>query len=310
MNRGRLLGRIALYAVLAGAAGAGAYMVWGLEVPDHPDRAPDAAYFEELAKKRQRVWSRVGDDPAFARLEVPRGREWLKTFREKGQDLDEYKEQLYNRKTAQRRTIRLIVLGEQSAFLERALPVLVDYLGRFFGCDARFDGHVPLPPETLNATRRQHDAARILSWLTRQRPDDAVVYAAITESDLYVPDLNFVFGLGSLGERVGVFSTRRFGDAYPEKLRRNLQLVAHELGHIFSMQHCVYYACTMNGSNSLAETDRQPLHLCPVCLQKIAYANGLDVADRYRKLADFYAAHGFAEEARWCGERLGETGRL
>ena len=52
-------------------------------------------------------------------------------------------------------------------------------------------------------------------------------------------------------------------------LRRCLHVVAHELGHLFGINHCVYYSCTMNGANSLAETDRQPLRLCPIDLKKL-----------------------------------------
>lgn len=49
---------------------------------------------------------------------------------------------------------------------------------------------------------------------------------------------------------------------------------AHELGHCFGMDHCVYYACLMQGTASVAEDGRQPPYLCPVCAGKLARAAG------------------------------------
>jgi archaemetzincin len=41
----------------------------------------------------------------------------------------------------------------------------------------------------------------------------------------------------------------------------------------------------MNGSNSLAETDAAPAHLCPVCLRKLQFAVQFDPMVRYRELS-------------------------
>jgi archaemetzincin len=50
---------------------------------------------------------------------------------------------------------------------------------------------------------------------------------------------------------------------------RVIRIVAHELGHCSGMDHCVYYACLMQGTASMAEDVRQPPYLCPVCLKKV-----------------------------------------
>lgn len=47
---------------------------------------------------------------------------------------------------------------------------------------------------------------------------------------------------------------------------------SHELGHCLGMDHCVYYACVMQGTASMAEDYRQPPYLCPVCATKLARA--------------------------------------
>jgi len=102
---------------------------------------------------------------------------------------------------------------------------------------------------------------------------------------------------------VGVFSMHRYGDDFKLKLMRSLKVMAHEIGHIFTMDHCIFYECVMNGSNSLSESDSQPMHLCPICLSKLAWANELDILERYKKLADFYEKIEFEEESKWCKKR-------
>jgi archaemetzincin len=60
----------------------------------------------------------------------------------------------------------------------------------------------------------------------------------------------------------------------------------------------------MNGSNHLAESDRRPLHLCPVCLRKLQWSIGFDVVERYGTLEWVNRAAGFADEAEWLNQRI------
>ncbi|KAH6875681.1 hypothetical protein BKA58DRAFT_126172 [Alternaria rosae] len=53
---------------------------------------------------------------------------------------------------------------------------------------------------------------------------------------------------------------------------RLARTVSHELGHCFAVDHCVYYACNMQGTGSMKEDVRQPPYLCPVCEAKVAHA--------------------------------------
>ena len=92
-------------------------------------------------------------------------------------------------------------------------------------------------------------------------------------------------------------------------LRRTLGLATHEIGHIFGIGHCVKWKCNMNGSNSLEESDRQPLHVCPTDLEKLVYACGVKPGPRYEALEGFYKARGLEAEAAFCAARRRDLAR-
>ncbi|KAK6523201.1 Archaemetzincin-1 [Orbilia ellipsospora] len=52
-------------------------------------------------------------------------------------------------------------------------------------------------------------------------------------------------------------------------LSRVCKTASHELLHCFGVDHCVYYACAMQGTASIIEDTRQPFYLCPVDQAKL-----------------------------------------
>ncbi len=188
------------------------------------------------------------------------------------------------------------------------------FAARWFNLKVRRLRPARLPKKGWSRKRafgRQYRTAWFLDHLLPDRcPRDAVCCFAVTMSDLYPePSWNFVFGQASLRGRVGVWSFRRFlGDGDKIMLRRACQLVVHEAGHAFGLEHCVKYECTMNGSNSLDESDRQPLHLCPLCLEKLKWNRGFDVRRRYKRLHAFCHEAGLRTEAAWFAARLNRLG--
>jgi archaemetzincin len=134
-------------------------------------------------------------------------------------------------------------------------------------------------------------------------PGDAFATIAFTSSDLWPGDgWNFVFGYASFRDRVGVWSLSRFGnpdedeEAFKKCLLRTIKVATHETGHMFSIQHCIRFQCNMQGSNSLPESDSQPLALCPECHAKILFATGANPIARYEKLIEFCQIHGLTEQ--------------
>lgn len=102
-------------------------------------------------------------------------------------------------------------------------------------------------------------------------------------------------------------------------LARICRTASHELGHCFGFEHCIYYACIMQGSASLAEDARQPPYLCPVDLAKLKHAVSLKKEKKRKKKdkdKDEQDGEEWAEERyrvleRFCSrmkERDGEEG--
>jgi archaemetzincin len=126
-------------------------------------------------------------------------------------------------------------------------------------------------------------------------PPDASVFIAFTTFDLYPEqNWNFVFGQANPAKRVGVWSLARFGDPSKSKedftacLVHTLKTASHETGHMFGMDHCTINRCNMQGSNSLEESQRQPLWVCPECLCKLCYCMKIKEITHVQALLDFW----------------------
>jgi archaemetzincin len=259
------------------------------------------------------------DGPGFEPIAVPRGSDWLAMHEEPGQTFLQFTASHPNRPTATRRTIYLQPLGGFPPGGSPPLEQLQAFTAAYFAMEVKV-----LPPISLEearlTTRMHHGkpqilAPAVLGFLKRRLPADAFCALAITMTDLYPEDSwNFVFGMASLQQRVGVFSFARYDPAYfgdaREKghealiMERSCKVLAHEMAHMFGLAHCIYYQCLMNGSNHLDETDRQPLHLCPVCLRKLQWNTGFNVLQRYRELSRIAHAAGLQQEATFLDAQI------
>ncbi|TVY48475.1 Archaemetzincin [Lachnellula occidentalis] len=96
-------------------------------------------------------------------------------------------------------------------------------------------------------------------------------------------------------------------------LARACRTAAHELGHCFGIAHCVYYACSMQGTASIIEDARQPMYLCPIDLAKVLNATGANVKERYQALLEFCKGKNegqvFKAHGAWIKARLEEITR-
>jgi archaemetzincin len=96
----------------------------------------------------------------------------------------------------------------------------------------------------------------------------------IVDRDLYVPELNFVFGLAhTKGAVISLTRLRQGFYDLPENESRFHQRVlieaVHELGHTYGLGHCNNPHCVMFFSNSLTDTDRKGSKFCNNCKGKL-----------------------------------------
>lgn len=158
-------------------------------------------------------------------------------------------------------------LPEVCTWLSEALPPL---LGR--ACSLA----PPLPHPTFawDARRRQYLAGAILAHV---QPGEASSALAVADLDLYVPGLNFVFGLADPGAARAIIALPRlrqsfYGLSEDDALFRErvLKEAVHELGHVYGLRHCPERRCVMAFSNSLRDTDDKTWRFCPRCLERLA----------------------------------------
>jgi archaemetzincin len=238
-------------------------------------------------------------------LESPREGQWLYVHPEPGQTLNQYKAIKPVLPTSKQHKIYLLPIGLFSKPQEDVIQYTADYLQIFFGLETIV--LQPLSDQVIpNTARRVRNegsvqllAPYILNRILKGKiPEDAIALMAITEKDLYPnPSWQFVFGLATLKEKIGVSSIYRYSKEpidslnYPVCLERLIKTSSHEIGHMFSMLHCTQAVCVMNGSNGLRESDAHPNRLCSVCLKKLHWNIKFDVRKRLHSLDSFFLIH-------------------
>ncbi|TFF91428.1 archemetzincin [Candidatus Thorarchaeota archaeon] len=134
-----------------------------------------------------------------------------------------------------------------------------------------------LPDSAFNSARGQYDAHEILSILASKIPRDVHALGVVPE-DLFVPRLNFVFGIAQRGGNAVIATVRLkpefYGGASNQELfvERAVKEAVHELGHVFGLSHCDN-DCVMRFSNSLPETDAKPSTFCEACKSKLEHVH-------------------------------------
>jgi archaemetzincin len=243
-------------------------------------------------------------------LPPPAPGSWLYEHPERGQTFHQFVLHAHNRPSPARNTLYLLPLGDLDSDERAVLSVTRDFIGVYFNTPTDVLPPRPIPTAALDPRRQQLNARDLLEHLSDDLPDDALGVLAVTDRDLFIPGIDFVFGLGSADLRVAAFSLARYGrdfelDGRPQTvLRRALTVAVHELGHVLNMRHCTEFRCLMNGTSSLREADQHTLHLCPVCIRKASLVMGFDRYERYERLHEFYTTWSFNEEAAFVERRL------
>ncbi len=235
------------------------------------------------------------------KLQDPLPGEWRYLYKEDHQSFEDYKKLNTVKAIPGKTKLYLLPLGTFSDLQLKAIESTREYLEIFFQLNTALLAPVSDKMIPDSAKRLRSDGSIQLQttyifehFLKGKIPPDGYALMAITEKDLYPgPGWNFVFGIASYKDRIGVSSMYRYqggglnNDNFTLCLRRLMGTASHEIGHMFSIHHCVAAKCAMNGSNSLPESDLQPLRLCSECQQKLNWNIGYDNNKRLLELTGY-----------------------
>lgn len=154
---------------------------------------------------------------------------------------------------------------------ESLLDALVRELSTVFRVTVVRQAPVFDPEDAYDHSRGQYDTRSLISHLLKQ-PAASGKLLGVTDVDLFVPVLTFVFGEAQMGGRAAVVSSHRLA---PEKygLQPNKSLLEerlfkeaiHETGHAYGLVHCSDSRCVMASSQAVEGIDLKTSRFCATC---------------------------------------------
>ena len=144
------------------------------------------------------------------------------------------------------------------------------------GCAVRRLPPMGLPSGSFDEQRGQWSSVLLLRHLLAVAPPGCLRILGVTECDLFIPMLTFVFGqaqLDGLAALVSVARLRQEFHGFPpdaEVLRTRARKEAmHELGHTFGLIHCPEPECVMSLSIQVQQVDAKYEWYCTGCGQAV-----------------------------------------
>ena len=128
----------------------------------------------------------------------------------------------------------------------------------------------------FNPVRSQYNANEIIQKLDTDAAEDNKI-VGITELDLFIPVLSYIFGQAYLGGSAALISGHRLHNSryglvedpvlYSQRL---LKCLIHELGHAFGLKHCLKPGCVMISTTYVEEMDQKSDMFCQTCQDELS----------------------------------------
>jgi archaemetzincin len=128
----------------------------------------------------------------------------------------------------------------------------------------------------FDSHRRQYNSTKILLQIIAAPPAGATRVLAVTDIDLFIPILTFVFGEAQLDGIAATVSLHRLNSKFyglPENrnvlTERLVKESIHELGHTFGLLHCRQPGCVMASSTYVEDIDQKSADMCSHCREQL-----------------------------------------
>lgn len=139
---------------------------------------------------------------------------------------------------------------------------------------------LPVPKYAYNPTREQYHSSSILKRVETARLAEWDAAIGITEADLFVPEVPYIFGEADRSTRSALISLRRLRpEAGPADTRRDILVrrfvseVIHQIGLIRGLAHCPNNRCVMYLAAAVNEIDKRGSGLCANCRKRLSVAD-------------------------------------
>ena len=163
----------------------------------------------------------------------------------------------------------IVAIGSLPA---RALDWIEDAAAEWFPLPIRRLAPLSIPEGAYDAKRKQYQSVEMMRMLAQHAPRDASRVLAVTDVDLAIPMLSFLFGQAQFDGPIAIVSLCRLHQEFyglpPEEnlLReRAVKEVLHELGHTFGLVHCSESTCAMSLATHIELVDAKAEQYCARC---------------------------------------------
>lgn len=156
------------------------------------------------------------------------------------------------------------------------LKNLVTELSRRFFCKINLINLNVNLDDFFSIERKQYYSTQIIAEAIKLTNEFNGKIMMLTDVDIFVPALTFVFGEAQLNGKHSILSVCRLHEEFYSSisnesllLERTIKEILHELGHNYGLRHCTDWDCVMHASNGIEEVDIKGNTFCSKCISNV-----------------------------------------